>query len=100
MTSLDNSARPPFTSVVRYCRRHFGFLAGLVITAVAAGIVYRYLVDPLEEQEPLNYLRSCLHATGVAIAGWAVHVSLAGAPQSRLRAMLRRLPQSETLGSP
>ena len=68
-----------------------------MIAAVAAGIAYRYLVDPLEEREPLNYLRSCLHATGVAIAGWAVHVSLAGARQSRLRAMLRRLPQAAEL---
>ena len=67
-----------------------------MIVAVAAGIVYRYLVDPLEEREPLNYLRSCLHASGVAIAGWAVHVSLA-APQSRLRAVLRRVPQAAEL---
>jgi class 3 adenylate cyclase len=44
----------------------------------------------------LNYLRSCLHASGVAIAGWAVHVSLA-APQSHLRAVLRRVPQAAEL---
>ena len=97
MTSLDNSAWPLLASVVRYWRRHLGFLAGLVIVAVAAGVAYRYLFDPLEEREPLNYLRSCLHATGVAIAGWAVYLSLAGAPQSRMRAILRRLPQSTEL---
>ena len=96
-TSLDNSAWPLLASVVRYWRRHLGFLAGLVIVAVAAGVAYRYLFDPLEEREPLNYLRSCLHATGVAIAGWAVYLSLAGAPQSRMRAILRRLPQSTEL---
>ena len=88
------TASPPF--IIRYTQRHLGFLAGLVIAAVAAGVVYRFLFDPLEEREPLYYLRSCLHATGLAISGWAVLLSLA-APQSRLRGMLRRLPQTAEL---
>jgi class 3 adenylate cyclase len=79
--------------VIRYARRHLGFLAGLVIAAVVMGVVYRYLFDPLEERVPSYYLCSCLHAIGLAISGWAVHVSLAAAPRSRLGGRLRRLPQ-------
>jgi hypothetical protein len=79
--------------IIRYARRHLGFLFGLVIAAVAIGITYRYLFDPLEEREPSYYLRSCLHAIGLAFSGWAVHVSLAAAPRTRLLGMLRRLPQ-------
>jgi adenylate cyclase len=85
-------ASSPF--VIRYARRHLGFLAGLVIATAALGVVYRYLFDPLEEREPLFYLRSCLHATGLALAGWTVHVSLAAAPRSRFISALRRLPQT------
>jgi len=85
------TASRPFS--IRYARRHLGFLAGLVIAAVAMGVVYRYLFDPLEERTLSYYLRSCLHAIGLAISGWAVRLSLA-APQSRLRGMLRRLPQT------
>ncbi len=43
-------AGPAF--VIRYARRHLGFLAGLVIVATAMGVVYRYLLDPLEERVP------------------------------------------------
>jgi class 3 adenylate cyclase len=82
---------PPF--VMRYARRHLGFLAGLVIVAVAIGITYRYLLDPLNQRTVPYYLRSCLHAIGLAVSGWAVHLSLAAAPRTRLGGMLRRLPQ-------
>jgi hypothetical protein len=88
---LEPPGSPRF--VIRYARRHLGFLAGLVIAAVVMGVGYRYLFDPLEERVPSYYLRSCLHAIGLAISGWAVHVSLAAAPRSRLSGRLRRLPQ-------
>src|SRR5438045_3998295 len=39
--------RPAF---IRYARRHFGFLAGLLIVAVVIGVTYRYLFDPLDER--------------------------------------------------
>jgi hypothetical protein len=85
------TASPPL--IIRYARRHPGFLAGLI---VAAGVVYRYLLDPLEGRELSYYLRGCLHATGLAISGWAVLLSHA-APQLRLHGMLRRLPQTAEL---
>jgi class 3 adenylate cyclase len=88
------TASPPF--IIRYARRHLGFLAGLVVAALAMGVVYRYLFDPLEERTLSYYLRSCLHAIGLTISGWAVLLSRA-APQLRLRGMLRRLPQTAEL---
>ena len=83
---------------IRYARRHLGFLAGLVIAAIAIGIIYRYLFDPLEEREPSCYLRSVLHAVGLAASGWAVHLTLAAAPRTPLGGILRRLPRGGELG--
>jgi adenylate cyclase len=85
-----------FPFVIRHARRHLGFLAGLVVTAVAVGVVYRYSFDQLEERTLSYCLRSRLHAIGLALSGWAVLLSLA-APQLRLRGMLRRLPQTAEL---
>jgi hypothetical protein len=90
---FDRGATRSPGSVIRYARRHLGFLAGLVIAAVAVGVVYRYLFDPLEERTLSYNLRSSVHAIGLTISGWAVLPSLA-APQLRLRGMLRRLPQT------
>jgi adenylate cyclase len=89
------TAWSPF--VIRYARRHLGFLAGLVIAAIAIGIIYRYLFDPLEEREPSYYLRSSLHAIGLAVSGWAMHVALAAAPRTPVGGILRRLPQGAEL---
>ena len=95
-TRNDHGATVSFPFVIRHARRHLGFLAGLVVTAVAVGVVYRYSFDQLEERTLSYYLRSCLHAIGLALSGWAVLLSLA-APQLRLRGMLRRLPQTAEL---
>jgi class 3 adenylate cyclase len=94
------AARP---AIIRYAGRHLGFLAGLLIVAVAIGIGYRYLFGPLDEQAVPFYIRSCIHAMGLTFAGWAVHLTFAGwavhltfaaAPRSRLGSALRRLPLS------
>lgn len=79
--------RPPV--LFRYARRHLGFLAALLLAAVALGIAYRYLFDPLEQRTLPFFTRSCLHAVGVALSGWAAHVALAAAPRSRLGDALR-----------
>jgi adenylate cyclase len=80
--------------VLRYARRHVGFLVGLLTAAVAIGIVYRYLFDPLEQRTAPFYIRSCIHAIGLTIAGWAVHVTFAAVPRSPVGGWLRRLPLS------
>jgi hypothetical protein len=94
------AARP---AIIRYAGRHLGFLAGLLIVAVAIGIGYRYSFGPLDEQTVPFYIRSCIHAMGLTFAGWAVHLTFAGwavhltfaaAPRSRLGSALRRLPLS------
>ena len=90
------TAWTPF--VMRYARRHLGFLGGLVIAAIAIGIVYRYLFDPLEERELSSYLRGILHAVGQAVSGWTVHLTLAAAPRTPLGGILRRLPRGGELG--
>ena len=83
--------RPAF---IRYARRHFGFLAGLLIVAVVIGVTYRYLFDPLDERTVPFYTRSGIHAMGLIFAGWVVHLTFTAVPRSRLGGVLRRLPLS------
>jgi hypothetical protein len=78
--------------VFRYVRRHLGFLAGLLLVGVALGTAYRYLFDPIEQRTLPFFIRSCLHAVGLVCAGWALNLTLAAAPRSRLGGALRRLP--------
>jgi adenylate cyclase len=95
--AVTRRGRTPAASrpaVIRYTGRHLGFLAGLLIVAVAIGVAYRYLFDPLEERTLPFYIRSCIHAMGLTFAGWAVHLTFAAAPRSRLGSVLRRLPLS------
>ena len=76
----------------QYAARHLGFLAGLLVAGVAIGIAYRYLFDPIEERTLFYYTRSALHASGLACAGWFVHLAFASLPRSRLGSALRRMP--------
>ena len=95
--AVTRRSRTPAASrpaIIRYTGRHLGFLAGLLIVAVAIGVAYRYLFDPLEERTLPFYIRSCTHAMGLTFAGWAVHLTFAAAPRSRLGSVLRRLPLS------
>jgi len=92
--SYRRRAAASFSAVIRYAGRHFGFLAGLLIAAIAIGIAYRYLFDPLEERTVPFYLRSCVHAMGLTFSGWAVYLTFAAVPRSRLGGALRRLPLS------
>ena len=94
VASYRRRAAASFSAVIRYASRHFGFLAGLLIAAVAIGIAYRYLLDPIEERTAPFYLRSCVHAMGLTFSGWAVYLTFAAVPRSRLGGALRRLPLS------
>ena len=82
----------PGAVVIRRIKRHLNFLAGLLPGAIAVGIAYRYLFDPLEEQTLPFYIRSCFHAIGLTWSGWAVHLAFASVRRSRLGGALRRLP--------
>jgi class 3 adenylate cyclase len=94
VTRRGRSAAASRPAVIRYAGPHIGFLAGLLIAAVAIGIAYRYLFDPVEEGTVLFYIRSCVHAMGLSFAGWVVHLTFAAIPRSRLGGALRRLPLS------
>jgi class 3 adenylate cyclase len=87
----SGASRP---ALIRYASRHLRFLAGLLIAAIAIGIAYRSLLDPLEERTAPFYIRSCIHAMGLTFAGWAVHRTFAAVPRSWLGGTLRRLPLS------
>jgi class 3 adenylate cyclase len=76
----------------RYPHLHLGFLAGVLLTAAAIGIAYRYLFDPLDTRTLPNFIRSALHAIGLACSGWAVYLIFDAVPRSRLGGALRRLP--------
>lgn len=94
VTTCGRSATGSRPAVIRYAGRHLGFLAGLLIAAVAIGIISDYLFDPLEERTVPFYIRSCIHAMGLTFAGWTVHLTFAAVPRSRLGGVLRRLPLS------
>ncbi len=94
VTRRSQSPAASNLAIIRYAARHLGFLAGLLIAAVAIGIAYRYLFDRLEERTVPFYIRSCIHAMGLTFAGWAVHLTFAAVPRSRLGGALRRLPLS------
>jgi class 3 adenylate cyclase len=78
--------------MLRYLRRHLGFLAGLLIVAFALGISYRYVFDPLEQRTLPNYIRSGIHAIGIALSGWTTTMAFAALPRSRLGRVLRVMP--------
>lgn len=90
--SYSRGVAASLPAVVRYASRHFRFLVGLMVAAVAIGIAYRYLVDPIEERTLPFYIRSSFHAVGLALSGWAVLLTFASISRSRLGGAFRRLP--------
>jgi class 3 adenylate cyclase len=46
----------------------------IAVSAFLSGMAYRYFFDLPIEASVLNYLRSGLHAMGIALAGWGVHL--------------------------
>jgi hypothetical protein len=78
--------------MVRYFAHNFGFFAGLLIVAFAAGITFRYFLDAPEERTLANFLRSAFHAAGVAACGLSTHFILTASRHSSVGSALRRLP--------
>jgi class 3 adenylate cyclase len=92
VTRFGRGAAAPRAAGSGYARLHLGFLAGVLLAAVAIAIAYRYLLDPPDLRTLPNYVRSSLHAIGLACSGWAVYRLFDAVPRSRLGAALRRLP--------
>src|SRR5215831_12737787 len=80
-----------------YARRYLNFLAWLVPFAFFVGVSYRYLLDPSEQRQLANYLRSGTHAVALAIAGWVVQLLFAATLRSSVGTGLKRLPLSAEL---
>jgi adenylate cyclase len=59
-----------------------------MVLSFAMGVAYRYFFDDPGEARLANYMRSGLHAVGLTLAGWIVHVLFT----SRLRGSVGRLP--------
>jgi class 3 adenylate cyclase len=78
--------------MLRYFRRHLGLLAGMLAAAIALGILYRHLFDPLDQRTFPFYARSALHAVGLAFSGWAVQMAFAALPRSHIGRSLRGVP--------
>jgi class 3 adenylate cyclase len=89
---FGRGAWAPGSGGIGYGRRHLGFLAGVLLAAVAIGTAYRYLFDPLDSRTSANYVRSGLHALGLACCGWLAYLMFDAAPRSPVAGALRRLP--------
>jgi adenylate cyclase len=60
----------------------------LAVLGLICGSLFRYIVDPANEANFANYLRSSLHGAGLALIGFAVHLYFT----SRSAAWVRRWP--------
>jgi adenylate cyclase len=46
----------------------------IVLVSMLVGFIYRYFADDPTEATLANYARSGIHAIGIALSGWAVHL--------------------------
>ena len=69
-------------------RRYLKSTIVLAVLGLAFGGLYRYLFDPPNEADFVNYLRSSLHSAGITLAAWAVQLYFT----SRSSAWVRRWP--------
>ena len=88
-TRENRLRRSPF---LRYAKRRLRLLAGLAIAGFIVGVAYRYLIDNPTERDLANYIRSGLHAAGIALTAWTVQAGFASTAWGPLGAGLRRLP--------
>jgi class 3 adenylate cyclase len=77
---------------LRRAARQTGFIAASLLAGFVLGLAYRFLLDPAEERTLGNFLRSGVHAAGIALTVWAVQTGFESGAQSRLGAALRQLP--------
>jgi adenylate cyclase len=69
-------------------RRYLKPTIVMAMLGLAFGASYRFLFDPPDEAELVNYLRSSLHGAGITLSGWAVQLYFT----SRSSAWVRRWP--------
>src|SRR5436853_308877 len=60
----------------------------IALVAMLVGFIYRHFADDPADATVANYARSGLHAIGIALSGWAVHLYFI----SRRSEWIRRWP--------
>jgi class 3 adenylate cyclase len=73
-------------------KQHFGPLSVILLVGFICGIGFRLFIDDPAGRELANYVRSGLHGSGIAFAGWSVQRFFAANVHSPIGAALRRMP--------
>jgi adenylate cyclase len=73
-------------------KRRFGPVSAILLLGFIVGVGLRWYIDDPVERDLANYVRSGLHGSGIALAGWIVQGSFAAMAHSPTGAALRRLP--------
>ena len=73
-------------------KQRFGPVSAILVIGFIVGVGLRWLIDDSAERDLANYVRSGLHGSGIAFAGWIVQGSFAAKAHSSIGAALRRLP--------
>jgi hypothetical protein len=53
-------------------RQRFGPVFAILVIGFIVGLGLRWYIDDAAERDLANYLRSGLHGSGIALAGWIV----------------------------
>jgi class 3 adenylate cyclase len=73
-------------------KQRFGPALVIVTVGFIAGVGLRFSIDDAAERDLANYIRSGLHGSGIAFAGWIVQKTFAAKVHSPIGSALRRLP--------
>jgi class 3 adenylate cyclase len=73
-------------------KQRFGPVIAILVIGFIVGVGLRWSIDDAAERDFANYLRSGLHGSGIALAGWIVQRTFVANAHSPLGAALRRLP--------
>jgi class 3 adenylate cyclase len=73
-------------------KQRFGPASVILVVGFIVGVGLRLFIDDAAERDLANYVRSGLHGSGIAFAGWLVQGSFAAKAHSSVGAALRRMP--------
>ena len=73
-------------------KQRFGPASVILVVGFIVGVGLRLFIDDASERDLANYVRSGLHGSGIAFAGWLVQGSFAAKAHSSIGAALRRMP--------
>jgi hypothetical protein len=73
-------------------KQRFGSASVILVVGFLVGVGLRFYIDDAAERDLANYVRSGLHGSGIAFAGWLVLGFFAAKAHSPVGAALRRMP--------